>query len=191
MPKVRNLFWQIPLIIVLTFPFWQSFVVDFLDPADEVVTAADTRRQAGSFSMEKVIFSQFKKGTKEWHINAEYLYSENNEDDLEMEKISARFLGSPPNKEDTKPSTHITGNKARYKKNKQILTISEDVKVVTDDGYKVETEVLLFQEKAGKLKASSGVHITGDKVAVQGRELTYDLNTRNFEIQGRVAAELK
>jgi hypothetical protein len=81
--KVKNLFWFIPLLILLTYPLWQPYVADFLRPADDINVSVEGAGTDRYLTMKGVAFSQCKsmpvpcirrkrKRTCGWRVSGPY-----------------------------------------------------------------------------------------------------------------------
>jgi len=191
MIKVKNLFWLIPLLVLLTYRLWQPYAADFLmRPADEINVSGGAAGSDRYLTMEGVAFSQFNKGRQEWRINARSLYSEEEEKDLRLEGVRAEFFGEAARNGEPQPATNIRSSRARYEKAKQLLTLHDDVVVSTASGYEMRTETLYYREDLRQMNATSGVAVTGKGLSLTGREMAYDLDSQYLVVDGRVTAEI-
>jgi LPS export ABC transporter protein LptC len=180
---VKNLFWGIPLLVLLTYPLWQPYVADFLRPAADINVSVEGAGADRYLTMKGVAFSQFNKGRQEWRINASSLYSEEGEKDLRLEGVRAEFFGE-------EATTNIQSSRARYEKAKQLLTLNDDVVVITASGYELRTETLYFREDLRRMSAKSGVAVTGKGLSLAGREMAYELDSQHLVVDGQVTAEI-
>ena len=188
--KVKNLFWFIPLLTLLTYPFWQQYVADFLRPVDDINASVEGAGAGRYLTMKGVAFSQFNKGRQEWRINASSLYSEEEEKDLRLEGVRAEFFGEAASDGEPQPATNIRSSRARYEKAKQLLTLNDDVVVITASGYELRTETLYFREDLRRMSATSGVTVTGKGLSLTGREMAYELDSQYLVVDGQVTAEI-
>ena len=188
--KVKNLFWFIPLLVLLTYPLWQPHVADFLQPPEEITVSVQGAEADRYLTMKGVAFSQFNKGRQEWRINAGSLYSEEEEKDLRLEGVRAEFFNDPAGEGEPGRAANIRSSRARYEKAKQLLTLNDDVVVITASGYELRTETLYFREDLRRLSAASGVAITGKGLSLTGREMAYELDSQYLVVDGQVTAEI-
>lgn len=188
--KVKNLFWFIPLLVLLAFPLWRPFVADFLRPAAAIndVRVADGPDQ--TLTLAGLIFSQFDKGRQEWRIKASTLYSENGDQDMRLKNVVAEFFGEAVAGGESVPTTRIRSDKARYVKEKHLLTLHDNVVVTMTNGYEMHTDILYYREDLRQLHATAGVTITGQGLMLRGREMVYDPERRYLQVDGQVAAEI-
>jgi LPS export ABC transporter protein LptC len=188
--KVKNLFWFIPLLILLTYPLWQQYVADFLRPADDINVSVEGAEAGRYLTMQGVAFSQCNKGRQEWRINASSLYSEKEEKDLRLESVRAVFFNDPASDGEPGKATNIRSSRARYEKAKQLLTLNDDVVVITASGYELRTETLYYREDLRRMSAFSGVAVTGKGLSLTGREMAYELDSQYLVVDGQVTAEI-
>ncbi len=188
--KVKNLFWFIPLLILLTYPLWQQYVADFLRPADDINVSVEGAEAGRYLTMKGVAFSQCNKGRREWRINASSLYSEKEEKDLRLESVRAVFFNEAGSDGEPGKATNIRSSRARYEKAKQLLTLNDDVVVITASGYELRTETLYYREDLRRMSAFSGVAVTGKGLSLTGREMAYELDSQYLVVDGQVTAEI-
>lgn len=189
MTKKRNLFWLIPLLLLLTYPFWRPIVADFLNPPGKPAPRTVVVQSGRSFTMKDVIFSQYNAGRQEWNITAQTLYSPRGENNYQMEDIYAVFYGKKTSGQQARSATLIRGENGLYEKDKNILTLTDNVTLTTDDGHKMRTNELRYLEKSRQLIAFSDVLITGHNFMIKGQGLTYDQDSGDFQVKGRVYAD--
>jgi LPS export ABC transporter protein LptC len=191
MIKVRNLFWFISLLLLLTYPVWRSPIAHFLEPPGEIPGGeVQKTKLPRSLDMEGVNFSQFIDGVREWHIAAAGLHAENAENDLYLEQVRAQFTGTQSTAAESLPETNIRCGRSSYEREKNLLTLQENVVVTTEDGYEMHTALLRYLEDTRQLHADSGVRIHGRGVIVEGRELVYNIDSQYLQVTGQVVAEI-
>lgn len=185
MIAARNLFWLLPVLALTSFPLWKPPVKAFLTPRSGTGEVGITRSNGGAFRMDKVIFSQSKKGTRDWQIKADRLYTVGNEDYIRMERVAALFSGAGNTDQGGKPM-YISGGEGAYYNNLKVLTLADDVVVHTSDGYEMQTENLTYLEGLRQFKTSNGIKILGHNIDLRGRGLFYDLASGDYVVDGRV-----
>jgi LPS export ABC transporter protein LptC len=188
--KVKNLFWFIPLLALLTFPLWRPTVADFLRPAAAINNARVADGPARILSLGDLVFSQFDKGRQEWRIKASTLYSENSDQDMRLEDVVADFFDKTGAGGEPVPATRIRSGKARYVKERHLLTLNDNVVVTMTNGYEMYTDILYYREDLGQLHATSGVTIIGQGLMLRGRKMAYDPERKYLQVDGQVAAEI-
>ncbi|OGQ98744.1 MAG: LPS export ABC transporter periplasmic protein LptC [Deltaproteobacteria bacterium RIFOXYD12_FULL_57_12] len=188
MIKTRNLFWQIPLLGLLTASLWLPPLAGFLAPRGSEATpdAALLQRAGKLFAMEDVVLAQSKAGRREWRIRAARLYTAGSEEDLRMEQVAAVFYGDGDQGE-----TSIVSDEARYESGRELLSVTGDVVVVTANGYRLQAPSLEYQGSQHQLLATAGVKVAGERFDLQGERLTYDVKTNDFQLEGKVVCALR
>ena len=186
----RNLLWILPLAALLTIPLWKPLAADFLSPERKnippPVPALTNSRVLSSTEMDGVHFEQSKNGVKEWLLTASRLYSKENDSDLQLEEVSARFFGSTASNRET----DIRSQKARYNAETKQLSLLEKVVIHNDQGYQMETESLEYLAVEKKIRTTSAVNIKGNNIEVSGKRLLYDTVTGNFSLSGNVVCRI-
>ena len=177
----RNLLILLPLLLLVAAPLWRNGVANFLKPRGEF----DLKGKSGSaptrlFTMEEVRLSQSTKGIKEWDIKAAKVYSEGPDSDIRIDVLDAVFYDKE------KPDANISSAEATYDEKKQVLTLMDNVHLVTNDGYELRTEVLRYLAGFRKVKTAAKVRLSGEDVDIRGNSLFYDLKTGDFRVGGRV-----
>jgi len=188
--KVKNLFWFIPLLALVTFPLWQPHVKDFLQPTAPMDSPQVAAGPEQSLTLAGLTFFLYNKGRQEWRIKASSMYSEEGEKDMRLENVEADFFGETAKGEESPPTAYIRSDKARYEKERQLLTLRDNVVVTTISGYEMLTDVLYYREDLHQLHATAGVTIIGQGLLLTGREMTYDPERRHLQVDGQVTAEI-
>jgi len=184
----RNTIWIVPLALFLTAPFWYGAAARFLAPTDSLATDASAHAET-NFTMEGVVFSQFREGRKEWQANSRRLYTGEDENDFLMEDVQAVFFTA--DRAGKPRQVDIVGDQAQYNDVSKILTLTGDVVVRNSDGYEMQTQVLRYFDSSRQLKADTGVLVTGKEFEVKGRTLEYDLKSGNYRVGGRLQGRFK
>jgi LPS export ABC transporter protein LptC len=187
----RNLLWQLPLLILITYPLWRQPVEEFLRPRSAPVrTEAEISSSGGERSgrMEEVIVLQ--GGTAQrWKIWARQLRSADMKNDIRLEKVRADITGQPVG-DGPETVTRIKGDQGRYFARKKRFTVSGNVEMVTADGYMLKAEKLHFFDSGETLKAETDVEFSGDSFLIRGGSLEYDLASGNIVVEGHVQCRL-
>ena len=184
----RHLFWLAPLALLLTSPLWGPPVARFLLPRISETSAkgAELKSAGKTFAMEDIVFTQSNKGKRQWRLKAASLYTAGSEEDIRLDTVEAEFIGD----DDTQRTT-ISGDRARYQSDLQLLSINDNVAVKAANGYEMHAPQLRFQEKERLLLADNGVTVTGERFQVTGQRLRYDLATNDVRVEGRVVCTVR
>lgn len=186
----RNLLWILPLAALLAVPLWKPFVASFLSPehsrkAPSVPSLTATRALTSS-EMKNIHFEQSTNGEQEWILTAGRLFSAEDDTNLQLEDVSARFFGSTgSNKE-----TEIRSQKARYNAETKKLSLQGKVIIQNDRGYEMKTESLDYLAAERKIRTTSAVNIKGSNIEVSGKRLLYDTVTGNYRLDGNVVCRV-
>ncbi|MCK5231846.1 MAG: LPS export ABC transporter periplasmic protein LptC [Desulfobulbaceae bacterium] len=180
----RHILWFLPFLFLVTAPLWQGTIANFLKPRGEFDLKADSGPASlRLFTMEEAHLSQITKGIKEWDIKAAKVYSEGVDSAIRMDGVEAVFYDRG------RADANILSGKATYDEKKQILTLMDDVHLVTRDGHELRTEALRYLVKFQKIKTAVRVRLFGENVEIQGNSLFYDLKTGAFRVGGRVSCD--
>jgi len=190
MKDPRNLLWIIPLAVLLSLPLWKPLAVDFLSPDRgkiiPPVPSLTNTRALTSTEMDGVHFEQSKNGIREWLLTATRLYSTENDSNMELEDVSARFFGSTGNNRET----DIRSQKARYNTETKQLILKGNVVVQNQKGYEMRTESLEYVAVDKKIRTTSAVNVKGSNIEVSGNRLLYDTVTGNYSLEGNVVCKV-
>ena len=190
MKDPRNLLWIIPLAVLLSLPLWKPLAVDFLSPDRgkiiRPVPSLTNTRALTSTEMDGVHFEQSKNGIREWLLTATRLYSTENDSNMELEDVSARFFGSTGNNRET----DIRSQKARYNTETKQLILKGNVLVQNQKGYEMRTESLEYVAADKKIRTTSAVNVKGSNIEVSGNRLLYDTVTGDYSLEGNVVCKV-
>ncbi len=181
----RNLLWFLPLLLLVASPVWWPSVVDFLQPRGGFFQAETVGGKERNFSMEKVIFTQTKKGEIDLEVKAALVLTSKGESVIELREIEAVIHDN-----DGRP-VRITGGTAHYDTQKQALTVRDNVEVLSPEGYRLETESLSYFVKAGRIENDKPVFIQSKSVKASGAGFRLDLSSGDFYLDGRVKVLLQ
>ncbi len=87
-----------------------------------------------------------------------------------------------------RPFVEIEGEKGEYDRRTGQIDLRENVKGRTENGYRITTDHVMYQQKEGFLKTESPVSITGPAFSLKGRGLYLDLKREYFCLQEDVHA---
>ena len=187
MRGVRNLLWLLPLGLCLSFPFWQGPILRLLAPhgkLEPLLTGAP-KPSPSSFSMDGVLFSQYKNGVQDWEIRTDRLCTGTTEDILLMDRVEGQVFSGERRK------FLITGQEGEYDTKARVLTLRRDVTIRSDAGHLIHAQLINYDDQTRKIATSGPVTVTGKNMEISGRGLSYDLGKAIYEISGRVKMRLR
>ena len=186
MRGTRNLLWLLPLAVLCAAPLWWPRAAAFLRPRGNFGLAEPaTEDQPRTFAMHQVTLSQSRAGVEELEIVARRVTTPQGESHLEMEEVQAVLFDR------RKQPTRITGGQASYDSAAQALIIPDHVTVSSTNGYEMTTASLEYQSTARRIATRDAVSIVGPAIAVQGQGLRYDLDSGDFQVDGRVKVNIR
>ena len=190
MKDPRNLLWIIPLAVLLSLPLWKPLAVDFLSPdRKKIIPPVPSLTNTGALTsteMDGVHFEQSKNGIREWLLTATRIYSTENDSNMKLEDVSAKFFGSTGNNRET----DIRSQKARYNTETKQLILKGKVVVQNQKGYEMRTESLEYVAVDKKIRTTSAVNVKGSNIEVSGNRLLYDTVTGDYSLEGNVVCKV-
>jgi len=93
-------------------------------------------------------------------------------------------------KPDKKPSIELKGAAGQYDKNSGEINVRGGLQGYFDNGYKINTEHLLYNRKEGSLKTNGPVRIRGPFFSVNGHGLYMDIQKEIIRIVSGVTTQL-
>jgi len=172
------------LLALLTAPLWWDGAGRLLGPkVTAVVTASAPSQQLNTFVMHRVAMSQNRGGFEELLVKADKVQSGQSANELQMYAVAGQLFGN-------RRSLLVSGAEAFYDQVRQIFTISKQVKLVSSDGYRLQSEALSYFPMESKVKTDEAVSLTGSGLKLRGKGLVYDLLTGDFQVVGRVVVDL-
>ena len=186
----RNLLWIVPLVAVLTMPLWKPLATGFLSPVRQKtgsgVSSLSGPLTLGSSEMSGVRFEQSDNGARTWLLTASRLNSRENEADMRLEDVKARFFSADGRKE----KARISSQRARYNADANKITLQGGVVVQDENGYRMQTESLEYLAARKKIRTTSAVTILGSNIKVTGNRLLYDIPSGNYKLEGNVKCRM-
>jgi len=167
--------WQLPLLILLSLPLWQSPAARFL-AIDQGILAPPVRRDSG-FSLEGVSFSQTSAGIEDITLQAKRLHGKNADAVITLEEMTAQRLGDHP--------VRVESGTAIYDPDQDIATLVDDVRLETDD-LTVSTPFMRYLLKHDTIKSAAEVSVTGKEVRLSGTSFMYNMQTKAIRVGERV-----
>lgn len=92
---------------------------------------------------------------------------------------------------ENRPRIEIEGDRGDYDKVSGQISLHENLKGRTENGYRMMTDHLLYQQKEGYLKTESPVKIIGPSFILEGRGLYVDLKKELLSLQSDVTAVIE
>lgn len=178
----KNILWLLPLLLFVSWPLWGSLLTTFLTVSDDFklpATAANTR--INTFAMDDIVFTQHNKGVQELQITVQNLHTSNDENRLHMKQVKVTAYSNQ------QQTLHITSISGLYDTIEQVVTLTDNVQVVTRQGYKIFSQRLYFFDKQNKVTTTDHVQIIiGTNIEIRGTGMMYDMTTGAYWIGGRV-----
>ncbi len=181
----RNKVWIIPLLAIASYPLWQPPVAKFLAPRESKVKLAKrtSAMDDRSLHLYGVSMSQRTGEKLEMVLKADSVATGGKgKEEYWFTKINCELYdeqGMP---------TFITGGEALLATDKKLITIIDDVLVVTgDEKYRIKTDALRYFTQYKVAKTATPVRFTTDGLTeVCGNSMMYDLETGAFRVGGGV-----
>jgi LPS export ABC transporter protein LptC len=76
----------------------------------------------------------------------------------------------------------VKGNKADYDTNTKVMKLSGNLMGYSNNGYKIFTEYLIYEQKEGILRTNEPIRITGPFFSLSGKGLVLNTEKETFEI---------
>ena len=183
----RNSVWLIPLLLILTFPFWKIPVGGFLAPRggyDPEFANRQTDEQ--HFVIENADIFQSDHGEKTADIRAEKALTGTQPNDYLLETVNADIFS------DNGEKTNITARNGLYNTVSRHLILTNEVVAVREkDNYKLYTDLLDYYDDTKKVVCPGRTRITGNGVEIIGSSMTYSLVERTYDVGGRVHSTMQ
>ena len=185
----RNLLWLLPLLLFATNPLWMPPVSAFLTPRGDYTPKAVQGKEDESpmqnFLMERVAITMTSKGMEEWQIDAERAFTGEREHEIEMEEVSAMYIGT------RKEPINIESRKGSYRVDTRQLVLSDHVKVVKPMKNQVMlSERLEYDDATKKLVSPGKVYIQAPDMRLDAGHMDYNFKTEGFDFTNRVKVNL-
>lgn len=111
-----------------------------------------------------------------WTLNAREVKFSKDRQHISFEDFKLRL--EPENK----PPVELVGQQGTYNKSLDEIQLRGRIRGVFEDGYRIDAERLLYQQRKRALKSDDFVRITGPFFSIQGKGLRVDLERKNFQI---------
>lgn len=185
----RNLLWLLPLLLFATNPLWMPPLGAFLTPRGgynpKAAQVKDDESPMQNFLMERVAITMTSKGMEEWQIDAERAFSGDRAHEIEMEAVSAMYIGTE------KEPINIESRQGSYRVDTRQLILSDHVKVVKPLQNQVMlSERLDYDDATKKLVSPGKVSIQAPDMRLEAGHMDYDFKTEGFDFTKRVKVNL-
>lgn len=184
----RNLLWLVPLLLFASSPLWQPPLAAFLTPRGGYNPKLAQPRDESpiqNFILDSVAITMSSNGKEEWQIDAGRAYTAGNEHEIEMEEVSAMYIGAE------REPINIESRKGVYRINQRHLILTDHVKVVKPTKNQVLLSDRLEYDDADKMLVSPGkVSIQAPGMKLNAGRMDYDFSTEGFEFSDRVKVNL-
>ena len=183
----RNLFWILPLVVIIASPFWKPVVEKFLAPhgfhkASKGASVRDT-----SFVMTGVQMNRYENGETDMVLNAETVTSGRSDMDGYFFKTVDILLFDKKGQ----GNTQITGGEGHYDTGQEILTLVDDVAVFVRNEYELRADMLRYLIPYKTVKTAAEIYFKSNEATVRGTSMSYNLINGNYRVGGRVVCDLK
>lgn len=179
----RNYIWLLPLLAVVTAPLWWGLAGQVLGPRSSGVNVTPAaERQINTFVLHRVAMTQTRAGVDDLFVKAAQVKSGRVADELEMLDVDGVMTG-------TERSLKFSGGTANYEPTGQVLSVGERVRLLTSDGYRLETESLRCLTATSQAESDQPLNLTGSGLKLRGKGFLYSLRTGDFQVGGRVLVD--
>ena len=135
--------------------------------------------------IKDVFLTEDKRGTKAWELKAEWarMYRKKNKTIFEDIRVKVFVQGRKP--------IHITGQGGELDNEKKDIRIRGNVEVVSEDGYTLRTEELVWRNEEREIFTEKPVWIASKTLTLSGKGLRVKVDNQKFWLQGKVKANLR
>lgn len=184
----RNLLWSLPLLLFVTSPLWKPPLSAFLAPRggyNPKLAQPQEESPLQNFIMDRVAITMTSNGMEEWQIDAERAYTGERDHEIEMEVVSAMYIGTE------KEPINIESRKGSYLIDKRHLILTDHVQVTKPTRNQVMLSERLEYDDASKMLVSPGkVTIQTPDMKLKAGRMDYDFSTEGFDFTNRVKVDL-
>ena len=190
MAGYRNILWLLPVALLLSWPVWGGPITRFLAPRggmDLGATIAMPQKAVigAGFSMEGALFSQLKNGVRDWQIQAQRIYSGEDQDRMQLVTVEAQVFKNAERR------FVITGPEGEYDSKKKVLVMRNGVNVQAEKGFLIQSDSITYDDQARRITTNVPVRITGKDMDIHGMGMAYDMQKDSYDVNGRVKVDIK
>ena len=186
MKNPRNLLWLIPLLLLLTSPFWKPALSAFLQPrgdyeGDETIRAeAEGRR----FILEGITITLTNEGHPQWRISAERAYTGQSDLEIGMSAVHAVYTS------DNHEKTTITSERGTYRVDERHLILIDQVLVKKPaTRQQLSTDLLHYYDPTKMVVCPIKTIIKSPDFTITAGRLDYDLANNGYDLSNGVLCE--
>ncbi|MBM9536781.1 LPS export ABC transporter periplasmic protein LptC [Desulfobulbus alkaliphilus] len=184
----RNLLWILPVLLFVSSPLWQPSLAAFLAPRGGYtpdLMHPEPTSPVQNFIMDVVAITLTSNGKEEWQIDADRAYTGENDHEILMEGVHARYIGNE------KEPTIINSRRGKYSINERHLVLIEDVVITKPISEQQLFSDLLHYYDATKMAVSPGpVRLKSPGLNLTAGRMDYDLATGAYDFSDRVKVDL-
>ncbi|MBI3813636.1 MAG: LPS export ABC transporter periplasmic protein LptC [Nitrospinae bacterium] len=181
MKSIKGLRWFL-IAVVLLVTLLTAFYLILNRPGNGGYTPIEMAKKGIDLIMRRVRLVEKKGGHKEWELLARKAEFDKSENKINLEDIKATFYPA-----DRKPIT-ISSKKGIVNNENKDINLIGDVLIKSDDGYKLNTENLLWIASKRVLETDDFVKITGERFKITGNGLISNIDSQDIKIKSRVEA---
>lgn len=184
----RNKVWLLPLLALVSYPLWQPSVAGFLAPRQSTVVLQQQKARDDDrvLHLYKVSMSQSTGDTLEMVLTAESVATgDSGSTDYHFNGVDCRIY------DEAGKATEVRGGEALFATDKKLITIIDDVTVISSDGtYRLSTDALRYFTHYKVAKTATPVHVTSQDLEVFADSMMYNLRTGFFRFGGNVVCQM-
>ncbi len=184
----RNKMWILPLLTIVAYPLWQPLAARFLAPRESKVVVAQksANQDDRNLHLYGITMSQSTGDKLEMVLKADSVATgDKGGVEYHFEKIDCSLY------DDQGRPTLIRGGEALFATDKNVITIIDDVFVVTGDGkYRIKTDALRYFTLYKVAKTATPVLFASDNTVIRGNSMMYNLRSGAFRVGGSVICDM-
>ena len=146
-------------------------------PKGEPPSAADIK-------LDRLRYTETREGVKEWELEAASAQYFKDDGSVVFEKVRAAFFGK------NEQTYSLEGEKGRLNTQTRAVEAFDGVKLVTSDGYRLETGSLRYQADKRELITGDPVEMNGPQGKITGTGMIVHLDQQRIKILRRVTVVL-
>lgn len=168
--RIRLFFLSLVLAALLLSFLWRQPVEQLLAPRGDALRAEPPpAARSQSFVMTGMDLQQTQGGRKELRLTARRVFSENQEQLLELEDVRTAFFDA-----DGGVTYTVTGDKGVYQPREERITVSGDVVVTGRGDLEVRTDSIRYAARTSTFETDAAATLLGRGITAQGAGLRYD-----------------
>ncbi len=157
-------------------------IVIFLHRSPKNVLKVSLKDSKIEVKIDKFHYSGNKEGRVEWVLDADTARRTEGGDLIVLDKLKLVFYTKSG-----RPYT-LTAKEGRYRESTEEIEVEKDVKVESDEGYRMETDSLRYSVNSRVLSTDARVVITSKDMDVTGVGLRSDVDKGRIILQKNIKA---